>query len=187
MFTLPTSRADIGNSRLIYPMTLWEYSPRPCSMTCKMEKRHSRSYAVSRKQSYAVLWVPPLWESFYAWLEQLNPVKRSKLEKAVIYAKTIKKHCVIIFRMDVAKYRIMQRNHCLFKAKDTALVSMTSNKCPINRKTTSKSHIFNCRSISRLRNQSFLIVNSSFEELCKTNFHSTPKLPPHILSTRLFS
>lgn len=44
--------------------------------------------------------------------------KRSKLEKAVIYAKTIKKHCVIIFRMEVAKYRIMQRNHCLFKAKD---------------------------------------------------------------------
>ena len=29
----------------------------------------------------------PVWESFYAWLEQLNPVKRSKLEKAVIYAK----------------------------------------------------------------------------------------------------
>ena len=28
-----------------------------------------------------------VWESFYAWLEQLNPVKRSKLEKAVIYAK----------------------------------------------------------------------------------------------------
>lgn len=61
----------------------------------------------------------PVWESFYAWLEQLNPVKRSKLEKAVIYAKNIKKHCVIIFRMDVAKYRIIQRNHCLFKAKDT--------------------------------------------------------------------
>ncbi len=29
----------------------------------------------------------PVWESFYAWLEQLNPVKRSKLEKAMIYAK----------------------------------------------------------------------------------------------------
>lgn len=42
----------------------------------------------------------PVWESFYAWLEQLDPVKRSKLEKAVIYAKNIKKHC-------------------LFKAKDT--------------------------------------------------------------------
>ncbi len=42
----------------------------------------------------------PVWESFYAWLEQLNPVKRSKLEKAVIYAKNIKK-----------RY--------LFKAKDT--------------------------------------------------------------------
>ena len=52
----------------------------------------------------------PVWESFYAWLEQLNPVKRSKLEKAVIYAKKPKKkHCVIIFRMDVAKYRIIQR------------------------------------------------------------------------------
>ena len=36
-------------------MTLWEYSPRPCSLTCKTEKRHSRSYAVSRKHSYAVL------------------------------------------------------------------------------------------------------------------------------------
>ena len=33
----------------------------------------------------------PVWESFYAWLEQLNPVKRSKLEKAVIYAKNHKK------------------------------------------------------------------------------------------------
>ena len=32
----------------------------------------------------------PVWESFYAWLEQLNPVKRSKLEKAVIYAKNHK-------------------------------------------------------------------------------------------------
>ena len=32
-----------------------------------------------------------VWESFYAWLEQLNPVKRSKLEKAVIYAKNHKK------------------------------------------------------------------------------------------------
>ena len=28
--------------------------------------------------------------------------------------------------------------------------------------------------------------NSGFEELYKTNFHSAPKLPPHILSTRLF-
>ena len=27
----------------------------------------------------------PVWESFYAWLEQLNPVKRSKLEKAEYY------------------------------------------------------------------------------------------------------
>ena len=32
----------------------------------------------------------PVWENFYAWLEQLNPVKRSKLEKAVIYAKNHK-------------------------------------------------------------------------------------------------
>ena len=45
----------IGNSRLIYPMTLWEYSSRPCWVTYQTEKRHSRSYAVSRKQSYAVL------------------------------------------------------------------------------------------------------------------------------------
>ena len=43
------------NSRLIYPMTLWEYSSRPCWVTYQTEKRHSRSYAVSRKQSYAVL------------------------------------------------------------------------------------------------------------------------------------
>ena len=28
--------------------------PRPCSLTCETEKRHSRSYAVSRKQLYAV-------------------------------------------------------------------------------------------------------------------------------------
>jgi hypothetical protein len=51
----PDKSRDIGNSRLIFPMTCGNYFLSPCWTTCKTKKRHSRSYAVSRKHSYAVL------------------------------------------------------------------------------------------------------------------------------------
>ena len=53
--TRQINQAESGNSRQIFPMTLWGCSPPPCSATCKRSKRHSRSYTVSRKRSYPVL------------------------------------------------------------------------------------------------------------------------------------
>ena len=36
------------------------------------------------------LYETPVWDDFYQWVDQLNPAKRSKLEKAVVYAQNHK-------------------------------------------------------------------------------------------------
>lgn len=54
---------SFAKSRLIFPMSLWEYSPASLLNDLQNGKRHSQSYAVSRKQSYAVLWAPPIYRA----------------------------------------------------------------------------------------------------------------------------
>ncbi len=51
----PDKSSGHGEQQIDISYDLVGIPPRPCSMTCKTEKRHSRSYAVSRKHSYAVL------------------------------------------------------------------------------------------------------------------------------------
>lgn len=49
------ANGKLSDSRLTFPMTLWEYSPPPCFTTYQRSKRHSQTYAVFRKQLFAVL------------------------------------------------------------------------------------------------------------------------------------
>ena len=61
----PDNSSGHREQQIDIPRVCGNIPPRPCSTTCQTEKRHSQSYAVSRKQLYAVLLSRPIAALFY--------------------------------------------------------------------------------------------------------------------------